>query len=212
MGFEDCKFTDGYTKATCFDNVSIAGVTGRVIVLMADVYSRTEITQDTDGVITNIVYNVLTGQSIAGDVGFLFDLPRNNPKPSSPGSKGADGGGLVHTLPIVIPKLTQSIKNAVAALINRNLAVAFVENLDGKAAGNTNPDAAYWELYGSQSMLEASVTDSQRANQDTGAGVMLTLTTPTDATLEATFPLNVNDGVSRATTDAIVLALLVPAV
>ena len=107
--------------------------------------------------------------------------------------------------------MDQKTKNWVASLINRNLCVALVENLDGKFVSGAADDRAYWEFYGIQSGLEASVSDSQRATQDTGNGIMITLTTPTDATLEYTMPININDGVSRATTDAIVEALLVPA-
>lgn len=200
-----CNTLNGYTNPTCFSNVTVAGVTGRVVVIPADVYRRMVITQDADGVITNLALG-----TTSGDQGYLYQLPRNNPKPSSPSTKGADGGGFTHTVPIVIPKLTQDTKNWVASLVNRNLCVVLVENLDGIAQSGAADGRAYWELYGFQSMLENSVSDSQRANQDNGNGIMLTLTTPTDTTLEYALPLNVNDGVSRDTTDAIVIALMTP--
>lgn len=206
-----CNTLDGYDNPSCASNVTVGGVTGRIIIMTAKVFSGALVTQDADGVITDITLSVVGG-SQAGDQGFLFDLPRNSPKPSSPGTKGADGGGYTHTVPFLIPKLDQKTKNWVASLINRNLCVALVENLDGKFTSGAADDRAYWELYGIQSGLEASVSDSQRAAQDTGNGIMVTLTTPTDATLEYTMPLNINDGVSRASTDLIVEALLVPAV
>lgn len=199
-----CDLTTGFSNPTCFTSNSVGGVTGRVLILTQAVWEETILTQDVNGVITDIVQGI----ALSGNQGFMFELPRNSPKPTSPSTKGADGGGFTHTIPVLIPKLDQETKNWVASLVNRNLCVAIVENLDG--IQNDSTDAAYWELYGVNSLLEASVADSQRANQDTGNGLMLTLSTPTDTTLEYTFPLNVNDGVSRASTTAIIELLTTP--
>lgn len=197
----DCSLDTGFDNITCFVRNHVAGVTGRVLLMTAAVWAKVTLTQDADGVITDIV------QGATPDVGFMFVLDRNSPKPTSPGSKGADGGGYTHTVPMLIPVLDQKMKNYIASLVNRDLVVAIVENLDGFQGDSA--DSAYWELYGVQSLLEASVSDSQRANPDTGNGLMVTLSTPTDTTKEFTFPLNINDGVSRESTNAIVEALTV---
>lgn len=198
----DCSLTEGFDNLTCFAKNHVAGVTGRVLIMTAAVWAKVTLTQDLDGVITDIV------QGPTPDVGFMFNLDRNSPKPTSPGAKGADGGGYTHTVPMLIPSLSQKMKNWIASLVNRDLCVALVENLDGFQGDGT--DSAYWELYGVQSLLEASVSDTQRANPDTGNGIMVTLSTPTDTTKEFTMPLNINDGISRETTNAIVEALTVP--
>lgn len=192
-----CKLSGGYSDDSCFALANIGGHTGKVFAFNYEAWQNATVTTDIDtGEITDIV---LTGE---GDQAFELALPRNVPKGSSPFQKGDNGGGAVHTCSLFWPSLNQQTKNEVAALINRNLWVIAVRNLD-----NTD---AYWELYGFQSGLEGSVIDSQRAVQDVGNGLMFTLTTPTDTTLEKTFPLNINDGISKATTDEMMELLLTP--
>ncbi len=192
----DCQLGTNFTPATCRD-LGVGGTTGAVYFIDYDAWSRATITDGAggDGSIESIVLNG------TGDVGIKYDLFPNSMTPDSPFTKNDAGqSGFVHTLPLFVsPSNKQAIKNNWVGYGNYRRVVAIVVM--------NNDDVS--QVYGRTTGLEISAYSELPADQSTGGGFTITLTTPTTTTLEVA-PSDAFFNTDRATTLAALEALLTP--
>jgi hypothetical protein len=134
-----------------------------------------------------------------GDKAIKYDLFPNALTPDSPFTKNDAGqSGFTHTLPLFAsPVNKQAIKNEWVGYGNYRRLVAIVVMNNAEVS----------QVYGRTTGLELSAYSELPADQSTGGGFTLTLTTPTTTTLEVA-PSDAFFNTDRATTITALEALL----
>jgi hypothetical protein len=189
-----CKLTSDFIPVDCRD-AGIGGTSGAVYFIDYDDWINSAKVQDADNTYTGVTLPA------GGSEAIKYDLFRGAPVPSSPYSQN-DGGqsGFTHTLSMFVsPSNKQSVKDQWVGYGNYRRVVAIVV-LD-------HQDVA--QVYGVTTGMSISAYDELPNDQATGGGFTLTLTTPTNTTLEIA-PSDKFFNTDRATTITALEALLTP--
>ena len=195
----DCQLTTDLTPTDCRD-LGVGGLTGAVYFIDYEAWSRATKTPDSGG---NGGIEAITLNG-TGDKAIKYDLFPNSMTPDSPFTKNDAGqSGFTHTVPMFIsPSNKQAIKNEWVGYGNYRRVVAILVT-------NNDVDSVAM-VYGRTTGLELSAYSELPADQSTGGGFTITLTTPTTTTLEVA-PADAFFNTDRATTVAALEALLTPA-
>ncbi len=191
-----CQLTTNYTPSDCRD-LGVGGTTGSVYFIDYDAWSRATLNAAAsgDGSIDGITLNG------TGDKAIKYDLFPNSMTPDSPFTKNDAGqSGYTHTVPFFMsPSNKQTYKNDWVGYGNFNRVVAIIVMNNSEVS----------QVYGRTTGLELSAYSELPADQSTGGGFTVTLTTPTTTTLEVA-PSDSFFNTDRATTIAALEALLTP--
>ncbi len=188
-----CEISLGFSPADCFD-LDIGGVTGDMYLINYEHWKTATITRDPDGTITDVVLTE------SGAAAYKYELTRGGSTPAAPLTRN-DGGqsGFAHSVVSFIPTRSQATKSEFAKLTNFGRVIAILV---------MDSDTAISEVYGDDSGLVLTAFDETPGDPAKGGGIMPTLGTPADTTLEVRPPINFNDG-ARDTTVAKLELLLV---
>lgn len=190
-----CKISGDFIPADCRD-FGVGGTTGAVYLVDHEDWLNATLTSDADNTITAIAL-------ATGAEGFKYDLVRGGAVPSTPFTKNNAGqSGYAHTVQMFVsPSDKQAIKDQWTGYGNYRRVVAVVV-LDHQDVS---------QVYGRTTGLEISAYDELPNDPSVGGGFTITLTTPTDTTLEVA-PADKFFNTDRATTISDLEALLTPAV
>ena len=192
-----CQLTTDFTPSDCRD-VGVGGLTGAVYFIDYDSWSRATIT---DAVSGNGSIEAITLNG-TGDQAIKYDLFPNSMTPDTPFTKNDAGqSGFTHTVPMFISPSFRQLKNEWVGYGNFRRVVAIIVT-------NNDVDSVAM-VYGRTTGLELSAYSELPADQSTGGGFTITLTTPTTTTLEVA-PSDAFFNTDRATTIAALEALLTP--
>ena len=192
----ECRLTDDFAPADCRE-FGVGGVTGAVYFIDYEDWLNATITQALDG------FGGIEGIALAtGAEAFKYELVRGGAVPSAPFTPN-DGGqsGHTHTVQFFMaPAEKQKYKSQWTGYGNYRRAVAIVV-MDGQNVS---------EVYGRTTGLAMSVYDELPNDPATGGGFTITISTPTNTTLEVAASDQFFN-TDRATTIAALEALTTPA-
>lgn len=182
-----CKINIGLVPSDCQD-ISIGGLTGRFwLIPQADFLAAT-LTKGSDNEITAIVpVEPPSGFAFA----YRFEVPPKSIVTGNAYTGNAGISGLTHLFTALVADMSMAQKNSLSALFNTGRALVIVETQAPKIAVPADDISPPYLLYGEGSGLEMSATETNLADQATGNGIMITLTTPTNSRLELNYPTNV---------------------
>ena len=182
----NCNWNQDFIPTNCQD-YAIGGATGRVWIINKDAWDNATITTGTDGEITGITL------TRTGDQSYKIETTRGSITTDSPVTQNAGGiSGFTHTLNMVIPEMSQKMKNSISSLVNVNLAVVIVETQAPKPAtsGTGDTKSPPYLVFGDTNGLELSTSGLNLGDQATGGSVTITLTSPAASQLELNLPVN----------------------
>ncbi len=192
----ECRLTGDFAPSDCRE-FGVGGVTGAVYFIDYEDWLKATITPAAD------TFNGIEGITLAsGAEGYKYELVRGGAVPSSPFTKNNAGqSGFTHTVQMFVsPANKQEIKNQWVGYTNYRRVVAIVV-MDNQEVS---------QVYGRTTGLEVSVYDELPNDPSTGGGFTITLTTPTDTTLEVA-PSDSFFNTDRDTTITALDALTTPA-
>ncbi len=182
-----CKIVIGLIPSDCQD-ISVGGVTGRFwIIPQADFLAAT-LVKGSDNEITDIT-PVAPPSTFA--FAYRFEVPPKSLITGNAFTSNAGISGLTHLFTALVSDGSMAQKNSLASLFNTARALILVETQAPKLAVPADGVSPPYLLYGERSGLEMSATEQNLADQATGNGMMITLTTPTNSQLELNYPTNV---------------------
>ena len=182
-----CRINQGLIPSNCQD-ISVGGVTGRFWLINKSDYDAATITKGTDNEITAITAGTLaTGEAFA----YRFEVPPKSMVTGNAFSSVNGVSGVTHLVTALISDMSMAQKNSLVSMFNTKRALVIVETQAPKLAVPAESESPPYLLYGTESGLEVSAIETNLADQATGNGIMLTLTTPTNARLELNLPTNV---------------------
>ena len=183
-----CKVNLGLIPANCED-LSVGGLTGRIWLIPQDDYLAAAVTEGSDLEITAIVPATL--DAVGDQFAYRFEVPPKSIVTGNAFTSNAGVSGLTHLITALVSDLSMAQKNSLKSLFNTGRALVIAETQGAKIASPADGKSPPYILYGKGSGLELSATDTNLADQASGNGLLITLTTPTNSRLELNFPTNV---------------------
>lgn len=182
-----CRIDVGLIPATCQD-FAVGGFSGRFWIINKSEWDAATLVVGTDGEITAITP---VAPAVGEQFAYRFQVPPSSMISGNAFTSNAGVSGVTHLITAFISDLSMEQKNSLASLFNIKRALIIVETQAAKLAVPAESKSPPYILYGTESGLEMSSSETNLADQATGNGILATFTTPTSSRLELNFPTNV---------------------